>query len=747
MTTSPRRRFDRALTVLGGMLALLVGPAGDAVATLDEPGFRAVAVALARNPVSALAVAPDGRLFAAVQALAQTQGDTPGSAEIRVFSAYRDADGSVLDEGTLWATIEGVRATTNEEGLLGIALAPDFATSRLLYVHLTTTDGDVGQHLRVYRERADGTGEYVGTVATDLEPPAGVAARSAGHLGFGADGCLYVGVGDNAGRWNAQILSGTDPVSNSEAAALCTAVCAGSSELPSRTVAHDGRPNLAGKILRLAVEGPSTAQGGPAPALGEEPRVFGVGFRNPAGLMTHPLTGQLWVAERGDALEAEIGVVQPGSNHGWPCLEGTRINSTAAACISGGTPADVYGRHPTWRPPIVVHPGSNVVVTGLSAYTGLAYPAEYYGDVFYLLRDSARIYRVDLQPPCFLPPSATADPLRFHDSNRDGDFRAVYDVDADGDFDNVALTNLTAIVQGPDPLGRQVLYIAGRQNNGSDMQADSVVYRLEYATAFAPWAGDPGRVPDSCFAGLENPFARPRCLPPGGPCPGQPDGTSCEDGEVCNGQETCTAGICRPAVAPAADGTVCDGAAACRTPGTCRAGRCEAGAPVADGTPCPDSDPCNGRETCRDGVCTPGSGPEPLELGSVVLRGSGSFALRATAPGEEAFPAGTDAVTLTLDADGTTVLAERMGTPDDGPPWRRTANAVRWRRAARGGDGVSAFEARRAAQRVGIRARGRATTMLGSSPGRVGLRLVSGERCFAGEAACRPRPSGLRCGR
>lgn len=747
MTTSPRPRADHALATLGTALALLAGPIGEAVATLDEPGFRAVAVALTRNPVSALAVAPDGRLFAAVQALAQTQGDTPGRAEIRVFSAYRDTDGSVLDEGTLWATVDGVRATTNEEGLLGIALAPDFATSGLVYVHLTTTDGDVEQHLRVYRERPDGTGEYVGTVATDLEPPAGVAARSAGHLGFGADGCLYVGVGDNAGRWNAQLLVGTDPVSNSEAAALCTAVCAGSSELPSRSIAHDGRANLAGKVLRLAVEGPSPAQAGPAPALAEAPRVFGVGFRNPAGLATHPLTGQLWVAERGDALEAEIGVVEPGSNHGWPCLEGTRINGTAAACISGGTPAEVYDRHPTWRPPIVVHAGSNVVVTGLAAYTGLAYPAEYYGDVFYLLRDSARIYRVDLQPPCFLAPRTTVEPLRFHDSNRDGDFRAVYDVDDDGDFDNVGLPNLTAIVQGPDPLGRQVLYVAGRQNNGSDMLADSVVYRVEYASAFTPWSGDPGRVPDTCFAGIDNPFTRPRCLPPGGPCPGRPDGTSCGDGDVCNGEELCQGGICRGAEAPAADGTVCDDASACRAPGTCRAGRCEGGTPVPDGTPCPDTDPCNGRETCRDGVCTAGSGPEPLELSSVVLRGSGGLSLKATAPGEEAFPAASDPVSLTLEADGATVLRENMGAPAEGALWRRSANAVRWRRGARGGDAFSAFEARRAAQRVALRARGRATGMLGAPPGRVGLRLVSGERCFAGEAACRPRVSGVRCGR
>jgi len=46
--------------------------------------------------------------------------------------------------------------------------------------------------------------------------------RNGGALGFGVDGCLYVGVGDNgsANRWNAQLLAGTDPIRSSETSAL-----------------------------------------------------------------------------------------------------------------------------------------------------------------------------------------------------------------------------------------------------------------------------------------------------------------------------------------------------------------------------------------------------------------------------------------------------------------------------------------------------------------------------------------------
>src|SRR5207244_10966354 len=84
-------------------------------AELSTPGFRAVGVAHAADPISALAVAPDGRLFVAIQARGQTTGTTPGSAEIRVYTTYATTDGAVFDEGSVWATVAGVRATTSEE--------------------------------------------------------------------------------------------------------------------------------------------------------------------------------------------------------------------------------------------------------------------------------------------------------------------------------------------------------------------------------------------------------------------------------------------------------------------------------------------------------------------------------------------------------------------------------------------------------------------------------------------------------
>src|SRR6185369_16198802 len=108
------RRPFRSSLALALVLAGATAPR-TARAVLDTEGFRAVAVAQTAYPISAIAVAPDGRLFAAVQELGQTTGTTPGTAEIRVFSSYKTTDGSTLDTGTVWATIDGVRATNLEE--------------------------------------------------------------------------------------------------------------------------------------------------------------------------------------------------------------------------------------------------------------------------------------------------------------------------------------------------------------------------------------------------------------------------------------------------------------------------------------------------------------------------------------------------------------------------------------------------------------------------------------------------------
>jgi subtilisin family serine protease len=78
--------------------------------------------------------------------------------------------------------------------------------------------------------------------------------------------------------------------------------------------------------------------------------------------------------------------------------------------------------------------------------------------------------------------------------------------------------------------------------------------------------------------------------------------TECDDGAVCT-TDRCQAGRCVHASCD--DGDPCNGVETCAP----EAGGCVAGVPPPDGTPCPDATVCNGDETCVGGVCTAGTPP------------------------------------------------------------------------------------------------------------------------------------------
>jgi RHS repeat-associated protein len=147
------------------------------------------------------------------------------------------------------------------------------------------------------------------------------------------------------------------------------------------------------------------------------------------------------------------------------------------------------------------------------------------------------------------------------------------------------------------------------------------------------------------------------CAPTSGVCPARKaDGTSCSDGNACNGAEACGAGVCAAGTPPVVDdgnpcttdacsptggvthvavanGTSCSDGNACNGAETCQSGTCAAGVPpmvndgnpcttdacsptggvthvsVANGTSCSDGNACNGAETCQFGTCAAGVPP------------------------------------------------------------------------------------------------------------------------------------------
>lgn len=180
-------------------------------------------------------------------------------------------DGAVTRLGT----VDGV-TPTGEGGLLGVALSPDHATDRGVYVMFTTSDDN-----RVVRLTANPDGTIDGSRQQEILTgiPKG-GNHDGGQIKFGPDGFLYVATGE-AGRG--------EPAQD--------------------------RDDLGGKILRL------TKDGQPAPGNPFGTAVYSLGHRNPQGLAWDP-AGRLFSAEFGQSTWDEINLITPGGNYGWPEVEG-----------------------------------------------------------------------------------------------------------------------------------------------------------------------------------------------------------------------------------------------------------------------------------------------------------------------------------------------------------------------------------------------------------------------------------------
>lgn len=223
--------------------------------------LRVETVASGLEVPRALAFASDGRLFIA---------ERPG--RVRVIR-----DGALLPEPAL--TITDI-AVQGETGLLGLTLAPDFATSGHVYLYYTYSAGG-GLRNRVVRYVAQGDtlAEPAQVIFDDI--PGGIF-HDGGLLAFGPDGKLYVTTGDTRQPTLAQDLT-----------------------------------SLAGKILRLNPDG-SVPEDNPFPGS----PVYSLGHRNPQGLAWHPETGQLYATEHGETGNDEVNLILAGENYGWPDAQG-----------------------------------------------------------------------------------------------------------------------------------------------------------------------------------------------------------------------------------------------------------------------------------------------------------------------------------------------------------------------------------------------------------------------------------------
>lgn len=165
-----------------------------------------------------------------------------------------------------------------ETGLLGIALDPDFETTKYIYCYYTAGSSASDFKNRIVRIKDDGTGEEV--ILDNI--PAGMI-HNGGVLVFGQDNILYIGVG----------------VNNFE-------------KDKSQDIKF-----LGGKILRINRDG-SIPKDNPYPGS----PVYSYGHRNIFGLAVHPKTGIIYACDVGPDHDDEINIIQKGGNYGWPIIMG-----------------------------------------------------------------------------------------------------------------------------------------------------------------------------------------------------------------------------------------------------------------------------------------------------------------------------------------------------------------------------------------------------------------------------------------
>jgi aldose sugar dehydrogenase len=220
-------------------------------------------------------------------------------------------------------------------GLLDIALHPDYANNRLVYLSYSKP-GDRGATTAVSRGRFDGTRLTAVEEIFIAEAWGTRRVHFGSRMVFDRSGYLYLTIGDRG--------DATDRGRQQRAQNLA---------------------DHAGTTLRLHDDGRVPADNPFAGRAGALPEIYTWGNRNAQGMAVHPQTGQIWQNEHGPRGGDEINVIRPGANYGWPVVtHGINYDRTP---ITGQTAA------PGLEPPLLVWTPS-IAPSGFAFYTGEAFP-------------------------------------------------------------------------------------------------------------------------------------------------------------------------------------------------------------------------------------------------------------------------------------------------------------------------------------------------------------------------------------
>lgn len=243
---------------------------------------------------------------------------------------------------------------SGEQGLLGLAFDPDYASNGHFYVNYTQPY-EAGHNTIISRFTVSTGDPNVADPNSEvvlMTIPQGGDIHKGGDLEFGTDGYLYLTIGDGGPQG--------DPTNNAQ-------------NLNTRL----------GKVLRIDVHADGTWSAPPdnpfATAVDTLPEIYAYGVRNPFRLGLDRLTGDLWFGDVGQSSYEEVNFMEAGTsgmNFGWRCYEGNM------PYLPDDCPDGTALRYPVVAHANIMNGGSFCALIGGKVYRGSQYP-RLYGRYFY----------------------------------------------------------------------------------------------------------------------------------------------------------------------------------------------------------------------------------------------------------------------------------------------------------------------------------------------------------------------------
>lgn len=319
LATKTRSRTAGSAFVALALAACVPGAtlAQDGVRQAEDHDYRVVPVASGLVHPWAVAFLPDGDMLVSERA-----------GRLRLIR-----DGELLPDpvpGTPEVTAQG------QGGLLDLALHPDFADNRLVYMSYARS-GDGGATTALARARFEDDALHDLEELFVAEARGGTGRHFGSRIVFDRDGFVYLTIGDRGEMGRAQ-----------------------------------NPRDHAGTTIRLHDDGRVPDDN---PFVGDESRldeIWTYGNRNAQGMAVHPETGAIWQNEHGPRGGDEINLMQAGLNYGWP--EVTHgVAYSGAEITPHATMEGMEDPIVDWTP--------SIAPSGKAFYTGEAFPA-WQGDMF-----------------------------------------------------------------------------------------------------------------------------------------------------------------------------------------------------------------------------------------------------------------------------------------------------------------------------------------------------------------------------